>query len=114
MKTNALCFLGLSLLVAAAGAAEVEILSYSGGNLDFTVRGSGTVTVTAQADVRYLSATTGADAMVRAVTNPLKISLSESVIPVKINFNPPDGSVTEVEVIVFIDGVEKARRTFYF
>lgn len=114
MKPSVLWLWVIVILASTAGAAEVEILSYGEGDLDFTIKGSGTVAVTAQADVKYLSAKTGTEAMARAVSNPLRISLSETPLPVEIKFDTPDGSVMEVEITIFIDGAEKVRRTFYF
>jgi hypothetical protein len=104
----------LLLTASSVVAAEAEISGYADGSLEFTVKGSGTAAITAQADFKYISSKTVADALARATSDPLKIKLTETPVPIKIAFNPPEGSVTEVEVIVFINGEEKARRTFGF
>jgi len=105
---------GALLVATFVAAAEVEIANYGDGALEFTVKGSGTATVMAQADFKYISDKTGVDGLARATSNPFKVKLTETPIPVNITFDPPDGSVTEVEIVVFVNGEEKARRTFGF
>ncbi len=101
-------------VVTAAGAAEVAIISYDGGQLDFTVKGSGTVSVVAQADYKYYSDALAGEAWARATSAPLKVKLTGAKAPVTIKFIPPTGQVLEVEIIVFVDGEEKARQTFAY
>jgi len=99
---------------ALAGALEVAGFTYADGKLDFTLQGSGTVTVTAQADFKYLSNKTNEEALARAVSAPLRVKLGGQPTPVTVAFVPPDGAVSEVEVVVFVNGREEARQTFYF
>ena len=107
-------FLGVLIIAAAAWAAEAAVVAYDAGRLDFTVKGSGTATVVAQADYKYYSEATGAEALARAVTPPMKIKLTGGETPVTVNFTPPGGQVYEVEILITVDGEEKARETFNF
>ena len=112
---QAICVAAAALLtVGAAGAVEAAIVSYVDGDLSFSLTGTGTVTVTAQVDFKYISALTGAESLARATSEPLKIKLTGEETPGTIQFVPPDGSVTEVEAVVFVNGDEKAREVFYY
>jgi hypothetical protein len=97
-----------------AFAVEAAIVSYEGGELNFSLTGSGTVTVTGQVDFKYISAKTGNESLARATSEPMKIKLTGDETPAAIQVIPPDGSVVEVEVILFVNGDEKARQTFYY
>jgi hypothetical protein len=99
---------------SVAGAVEVTAIIYDEGELNFSLRGAGTVTVNAQADYKYISAKTGEDSLARATSEPMKVKLTGEETPVKILFVPPEGAVTEVEIIVFVDGEEATRQTFYY
>lgn len=111
----AFCVLVASLLtVSAAGAVEVAIISYEDGDLNFSLAGAGTVTVTAQVDFKYISAKTGVESLARATSEALKVKLTGEEAPATIQFVPPDGSLVEVEAVVFVNGDEKAREVFYY
>ncbi|NIT36924.1 MAG: hypothetical protein GTN49_10570 [candidate division Zixibacteria bacterium] len=99
---------------SVAGAVEVTALIYDEGELNFSLRGTGTVAVNAQADYKYISAKTGEDSLARATSEPMEVELAGEETPVKILFLPPEGSVTEVEIIIFVDGEEMMRQTFYY
>ncbi len=98
----------------AARAAEVSIVSYEDGELSLALAGAGTVTVTAQVDFKYISAKTGSESLARAVSEPVKVKLTAEGTPVTLLFPPPEGALVEVEAVVFVNGVEKARETFYY
>jgi hypothetical protein len=104
-----------AVLATASGAAAVEaaIVSYVDGDLNFSLTGTGTVTVTAQVDFKYISAITGIESLARATSEPLKIKLTGEETPGMIQFVPPDGAIVEVEAVIFIDGDEKARQVYY-
>lgn len=111
----AVCALAAALATAgAAGAVEATIVSYVDGDLNFSLTGTGTVTVTAQVDFKYISALTGAESLARATSEPLKIKLTGEETPGTIQFVPPDGSITEVEAVIFVNGDEKARDIFNY
>jgi hypothetical protein len=112
---NALFAAAAALWAASvAGAVEVAAIIYDEGELNFSLVGTGTVTVTAQADYKYISAKTGEDSLARATSEPMKVKLAGEETPVKILFIPPEGAVTEVEIVVFVDGEEATRQTFYY
>jgi len=111
----ALCALAAVLTtVSAAAAVEAAIVSYVDGDLNFSLSGAGNVTVTAQVDFKYVSAITGVESLARATSEPLKIKLTGEETPGTIQFVPPDGSVVEVEAVIFVNGDEKARQVYYF
>jgi hypothetical protein len=111
----ALCVLAaVSFTAGAAGAVEAAIVSYVDGDLNFSLTGTGTVTITAQVDFKYISALTGVESLARATSEPLKVKLAGEETPVTIQFIPPDGSITEVEAVIFVNGDEKAREVFYY
>jgi hypothetical protein len=114
VRLQALIVAGALAGPTLAAALEVAGLTYADGKLDFTLRGSGTVTVSAQADFKYLSNKTNEEALARAVSAPLRVKLGGQPTPVTVTFVPPGGVVSEVEVVVFVNGLEKARQTFYF
>jgi hypothetical protein len=102
------------LAVSAAYAVEANIVSYAEGELNFSLKGSGTVSVNAQVDFKYISDRTGEEALARAKSDPMKIKLTGEETPGKIEVIPPEGALIEVEVILFVDGEEKARQTYYY
>jgi hypothetical protein len=111
----AVCALAAVLMTAgAASAVEAAIVSYVDGDLNFSLTGTGTVTVTAQVDFKYISALTGVESLARATSDSLKIKLTGEETPGTIQFIPPDGSITEVEAVIFVNGDEKARQVYYF
>ncbi|MGD8718462.1 MAG: hypothetical protein PVH29_06515 [Candidatus Zixiibacteriota bacterium] len=95
-------------------AAEAAIVSFDEGELTISLGGSGTVSVVAQVDFKYVSNKTGSESLARATSQPLTVDLSGEETPVKITFVPPDGALLEVEIVVFIGGDEKARETLYY
>jgi len=101
-------------VAAAAFAVEATIVSYEDGELNFSLKGSGTVTVTGQVDFKYISDKTGAEALARATSEPMKIKLAGDETPATIQVIPPDGSIVEVEVVLFVNDEEKTRQTFYY
>jgi len=114
MRTT-LFSMALALSVAAsASAVEATIVSYEEGELNFSLKGGGTVTVTGQVDFKYISAKTGTESLARATSEPIAVKLTGEETPATILVVPPDGSVTEVEIILFVNGEEKARQTFYY
>ncbi len=107
--------LGLSLAVAAGAlAVEATIISFAEGELNFSLKGTGTVTVVGQVDFKYISDKTGAESLARATSEPMKVKLTGEDTPATILVVPPEGSVVEVEVVLFVNGDEKARQTFYY
>jgi hypothetical protein len=107
--------MALALSVAAAAAAvEATIISFEDGELNYSLKGTGTVTVTGQVDFKYISAKTGAESLARATSEPVKVKLTGEETPATIVVIPPEGSVSEVEIILFVDGEEKTRQTFYY
>ncbi len=104
----------MCLVTSAAYAVEATIVAYDDGELNFALKGSGTVSVNAQVDFKYISAKTGAEALARAKSEPMKIKLTGEETPATIKFIPPDGALVEVEIILFVDGEEKARQTYYY
>jgi hypothetical protein len=102
------------LLAGAVSAVDVAIISYVDGDLNFTVTGTGTVTVTAQVDFKYISAKTEAESLARATSQPIKVKLAGEAVPATIQFVPPDGSLVEVEAVIFVNDDEKARQVFYY
>ncbi|MEE9458096.1 MAG: hypothetical protein V3W11_13205 [bacterium] len=112
---NKLLIVGVTCLAAgAAFAVEATIISYEGGELSFSLNGSGTVTVTSQVDFKYISVKTGAESLARATSEPMKIKLAGEETPATIMFIPPDGSIVEVEVVIFVNDKEITRETFYY
>jgi hypothetical protein len=112
---NKLLIVGVICLAAgAAFAVEATIVSYEDGELSFSLEGSGTVTVTGQVDFKYISEKTGTESLARAKSEPMKIKLAGEEIPATILVIPPDGSIVEVEVVLFVNDKEIARETFYF
>lgn len=112
---NMLFAVGVASLVAAAAfSLQATIVSYEEGELNFSLAGSGTVTVVAQVDFKYVSAKTGAESLARAKSEPLKIKLTGEETPATIQVLPPDGSIVEVEVVLFVNDEEAARQTFYY
>lgn len=106
---------GVACLAAgAAFAVEATIVSYEGGELNFTLKGSGTVTVMGQVDFKYVSDKTGAEALARAKSEPMKIKLTGEETPATILVIPPGGSIVEVEVVLFVNDKEIARQTLYY
>lgn len=114
MKYGLCVTAALLLAVGTAGAVEAAIVSYVDGDLNFSLTGTGAVTVTAQVDFKYISALTGVESLARATSDPLKIKLTGEETSGTIQFVPPDGSVTEVEAVIFVNGDEKAREVFYY
>ncbi len=114
MRKNLLTVGIVCLTAGAAFAVEATIVSFEGGELSFTLKGSGTVTVTGQVDFKYISAKTGAEALARAKSEPMKIKLTGEETPATILVIPPDGSLVEVEVVLFVNEKEVARETFYY
>jgi hypothetical protein len=114
MKYAVCALAALLAAVGAASAVEAAIVSYVDGDLNFSLTGTGTVTVTAQVDFKYISALTGVESLARATSDPLKIRLTGEETPGTIQFIPPDGAITEVEAVIFVDGDEKARQVYYF
>jgi hypothetical protein len=104
----------MCLVTSAAYAVEATIVAYDDGELSFALKGSGTVSVNAQVDFKYISAKTGAEALARAKSEPMKIKLTGEETPATIKVIPPDGALVEVEIILFVDGEEKARQTYYY
>jgi len=104
----------LAAATASAAAVSAAIVSYDAGELNFVVDGAGTVTVVAQIDFKYISDVTGAEALARAVSEPLKVQLAGGETKGTINFTPPAGTLLEAEVVLFVNGAEKARQTFYY
>jgi hypothetical protein len=104
----------LCLAASAAYAVEATIISYAEGELNFSLKGSGTVSVNAQVDFKYISDKTGEEALARATSDPMKIKLTGEETPGKIEIIPPEGALIEVEVILFVNGEEKARQTYYY
>ncbi len=104
----------MCLAVSTAYAVEATIVSYAEGELDFSLKGSGTVSVNAQVDFKYVSDKTGAEALARATSDPMSIKLTGGETAGKIEIIPPEGALIEVEVILFVDGEEKARQTYYY
>lgn len=112
---NKLLTVGVICLAAgAAFAVEATIVSYEGGELSFSLKGSGTVTVTGQVDFKYISAKTGTESLARAKLEPMKIKLAGEETPATILVIPPDGLIVEVEVVLFVNDKEIARETFYY
>lgn len=110
---------GVVLLLAvstatAAAAAEATVVSYNEGELNFSLKGTGTVSVVAQVDFKYISAVTGVEALARAVSEPVKVKLTGGETPVTIKVQPPAGTILEVEVVLLVDGKEVARQPYYF
>jgi len=114
MRKTLLFVAAAALTAASALAAEAVIVSYAEGTLNFVVKGTGTVTVTAVADYKYISETTGDEALARSESPPLKVKLTGVDAPGTIAFAPPAGTLEEVEIVLFVNGDEKARQTFYF
>ena len=114
MRTTLLS-MALALSVAAAAAAvEATIISFEDGELNFSLKGTGTVAVTGQFDFKYISAKTGAESLARATSEPVKVKLTGEETPATIVVILPEGSVSEVEIILFVNGEEKTRQTFYY
>jgi hypothetical protein len=114
MRNIIVALAAAALLAAGASALEAAITSYEEGALDFSLAGSGTVSVNAQIDFKYISDKTGSESLARATSDPVKVNLTAEGTPVTIEVVPPDGTVTEVEVVLFVNGEEKARQTFYY
>jgi hypothetical protein len=114
MRSAFIVFAASLTVAGAAFAAAATIVSYVDGDLNFSLTGTGTVTVTAQIDFKYISNKTGAESLARATSEPLKVKLTGEETPATIQFLPPDGSIVEAEVVIFVDGDEKARQTFYY
>lgn len=112
MKSRVLLLAGCALAAGAAFAVEVAVESYNAGELKIVVKGTGTATLTARADYTYLSAKTGVEGIARAESQSLKVPLTAEGVPVTINFVEPEGSVTTVEITVFVNGKEMVRETY--
>jgi hypothetical protein len=106
---------GVACLTAgAAFAVEATIVSFEDGDLNFSLKGNGTVSVYAQVDFKYISAKTETESLARATSEPMAVKLTGEETPATIKVVPPDGALVEVEVILFVDGEEKARQTYYY
>jgi len=114
MKHAFYAWAALTLTAGAAVAVEATIVSYQDGDLNFALTGAGAVTVTAQIDFKYISAKTGVESLARATSGAMEITLTGEETPGTIQFVPPDGSLVEVEAVIFVDGEEAAREVFYY
>lgn len=114
MRRALACGLALAAAAAAASAVEVTVASFVDGKLEVSLQGSGSVAVSAQVDFKYISAKTEAESWARAVSEPVKVKLTGEVQPVTFEFLPPEGVLVEVEIVVFVNGEEKAREKYYY
>ena len=114
MRVKFLTFGFACLVAGAAFAVEATIISYEDGELSFSLTGTGTITVNAQIDFKYISAKTGNESLARATSEQMKVKLTGEETPATIQVMPPDGSVVEVEIVLFVNGEEKTRQMFYY
>jgi hypothetical protein len=106
--------LALAAIATAASAVEITIVSFADGKLELMLEGRGSVAVSAQVDFKYVSAKTSAESWARAASEPVKVKLTGEAQPVTFEFLPPEGALVQVDVVVTVNGEEKARESLYY